>query len=86
MSNAQIQRMQENLRHLRLHRIGSLLESSLEEAAKNSLSYSDFLDQLLTEEVASKTEKNVAHAHLHGPLPLRQDPGELRLCLPALHR
>ena len=60
MSSAQIERMQEHLRHLRLHRIGSLLESSLEEAAKNSLSYSDFLDQLLTQEVASKTEKNVA--------------------------
>ena len=60
MSSAQIERMQEHLRHLRLHRIGSLLESSLEEAAKNNLSYSDFLDELLTQEVASKTEKNVA--------------------------
>ena len=60
MSSAQIERMQEHLRHLRLHRIGSLLESSLEEAAKHSLSYSDFLDGLLTQEVASKTEKNVA--------------------------
>ena len=58
--SAQIERMQEHLRHLRLHRIGSLLESSLEEAAKNNLSYSDFLDELLTQEVASKTEKNVA--------------------------
>lgn len=59
--SAQIERVQEHLKYLRLHRIGSLLESSLEEAAKNSLSYSDFLDGLLTQEVvASKTEKNVA--------------------------
>jgi len=60
MSSAQIERMQEHLKHLRLHRIQSLLEASLEEAARNSLSYSDFLDQLLAQEIASKTEKNVA--------------------------
>ena len=60
MSSAQIERMHEHLRHLRLHQIHSLLESSLEEAARSSLSYSDFLDGLLTQEVASKTEKNVA--------------------------
>jgi DNA replication protein DnaC len=58
--SAQIERMQEHLKHLRLHRIQSLLEPSLEEAARNSLSYSDFLDGLLSQEVASKTEKNVA--------------------------
>jgi DNA replication protein DnaC len=53
-------RLQENLRHLRLSKIYDLLESSLEEAAKNSLSYSDFLDRLLAQEVASKKEKNIA--------------------------
>jgi hypothetical protein len=41
--------MQEHLRHLRLHRIRSLLESSLDEAAQSSLSYSDFLYALLTQ-------------------------------------
>ncbi len=58
--NGQIERMQDHLKHLRLHRIQSILETSLEEAARNSLSYSDFLDGLLTQEIASKTEKNVA--------------------------
>ena len=58
--SAQIERMQEHLRHLRLQRIASLLESSLEEAAKHSRSSRDFLDGLLSQEVASKTEKNVA--------------------------
>lgn len=70
MSSAQIERMQEHLRHLRLHRIGSLLESSLEEAAKHSLSYSDFLDGLLTQGLQDREERR--HAHRHGPLPLRQ--------------
>lgn len=53
-------RIQENLKHLRLYRIHGLLESALEEASKNNLSYSDFLDQLLTQEVRAKTEKNIA--------------------------
>lgn len=58
--STQVARLQENLRHLRLSKIYDLLESSLEEAAKNSLSYSDFLDRLLAQEVASKKEKNIA--------------------------
>jgi DNA replication protein DnaC len=53
-------RIQENLKHLRLYRIHGLLDSALEEAAKNNLSYSDFLDQLLTQEIRAKTEKNIA--------------------------
>ncbi|HOI74683.1 MAG TPA: IS21-like element helper ATPase IstB [Syntrophales bacterium] len=53
-------RIQENLRHLRLHRIQNLLENSLEEASRNNLSYTDFLDQMLSQEVAAKMEKNVS--------------------------
>jgi DNA replication protein DnaC len=60
MSGTQLERIQENLRHLKLHRIHVQLESSLEEASKNNLSYSDFLDQLFSQEIASKQEKNVA--------------------------
>ena len=60
MSNAQIERMQENLKTLKLYKINDLLESTLEEASKNNLPYSDFLDNLLSEEVSSKKEKNIA--------------------------
>jgi DNA replication protein DnaC len=51
--------IQDNLRHLRLYRIQERLESALEEAAKNSVSYTDFLDGILSQEVASKQEKNI---------------------------
>jgi DNA replication protein DnaC len=59
MSTA-LARIQENLKHLRLSRILGLLESALEEASKGNLSYTDFLDQLLTTEVASKKEKYIS--------------------------
>jgi DNA replication protein DnaC len=58
--NAQIVRIQENLRHLKLHKIHNLLESSLEEASRNNISYCDFLDQMLAQEVSAKVEKNIA--------------------------
>jgi DNA replication protein DnaC len=52
--------IQENLRNLRLYRIQERLETALEEAAKNNVSYTDFLDEILSQEVASKQEKNIA--------------------------
>jgi DNA replication protein DnaC len=52
--------IQDNLRHLRLYRIHERLETALEEAAKNSVSYTDFLDEILSQEVASKQEKNIS--------------------------
>jgi len=52
--------IQDNLKHLRLNRIQERLETALEEASKSSLSYSDFLDQLLSQGVASKQEKYIA--------------------------
>ena len=60
MSQAQLLRMQENLKSLKLHKINDLLEGCLEEASKRNLSYTDFLDHLLSEEVSSKREKNIA--------------------------
>lgn len=55
----QLARIQENLKHLKLHKINGLLEGGLEEAARNNLSYSDFLDLLLSQEVTAKMEKNI---------------------------
>lgn len=60
MSSAQLMRIQEHLQHLKLQRIHEHLESRLEEASRNNLSYSDFLDQLLGEEVSAKKEKNIS--------------------------
>ena len=41
---------------------------------------------MLAEEVAAKTSKNVTMRTAHGPLPVRQAAGDLRLRLPALDR
>lgn len=60
MSSAQLSRIQENLKHLKLYKMHSIFESSLEEAAKGNISYSEFLDQLLSQEVSSKKEKNIS--------------------------
>jgi DNA replication protein DnaC len=59
MSPAQIERLQEHLTRLRLFKSRERLEALLQEAASKDVSYADFLDQVLTEEVASKTAKNV---------------------------
>ena len=59
MSPAQIERLQEHLSRLRLFKSRERLEALLQEAASKESSYADFLDQVLTEEVASKTAKNV---------------------------
>jgi DNA replication protein DnaC len=60
MSSAQLIRVQEHLKHLKLHRIADKLETRLEEASRNNQPYSDFLDQLLCEEVSAKKEKNIS--------------------------
>ena len=56
MSEPQLSRIQENLKHLKLHQISQLIETRLEEASKGNLSYTDFLDNLLSEEIVAKKE------------------------------
>ena len=51
MTPAQIERLQEHLARLRLFKSRERLEALLQEAASKELSYADFLDQVLTEEV-----------------------------------
>ena len=60
MSSAQLARIQDNLKTLKLYKTYDLLDTRLEEASKDNLAYSDFLDNLLSEEVAAKREKNIA--------------------------
>jgi DNA replication protein DnaC len=59
MTAAQLERLQEHLQRLRLFKSRDRLEALLQEASGKELSYADFLDQVLTEEVASKTAKHV---------------------------
>jgi DNA replication protein DnaC len=59
MKAAQLERLQENMAKLRLIKSQERLEALVQEAADKDLSYADFLDQLLTEEIASKTAKNI---------------------------
>jgi DNA replication protein DnaC len=60
MTPAQLERLMELLQRLRLFKCRERLEALLQEATARELSYADFLDAVLGEEVASKREKNVA--------------------------
>jgi DNA replication protein DnaC len=57
---AQLDRLGEHLRKLRLLKSGERLEALLQEAATRELPYAEFLEQVLGEEVAAKTAKNIA--------------------------
>jgi len=57
---AQLERLGEHLRKLRLFKSGERLEAMLQHAAAHELPYAEFLDQVLGEEVAAKTSKNIA--------------------------
>lgn len=60
MTPAQLERLQAHLQRLRLFTSRERLEAVLQDATTKELSYADFLDQILTEEVTAKTTKNVA--------------------------
>ena len=59
MKAAQLERLQEQMAKLRLTKSQERLEAVLQEAVDKELSYADFLDPLLTEELQSKTAKNI---------------------------
>ena len=59
MMAGQFERLQEHMAKLRLFKSRDRLEAVLQQATADELPYADFLDQLLGEEVASKTAKNV---------------------------
>lgn len=58
-NNPQLARITDNLKRLKLHKTSQRLESLLQEAGLNDVSYTDFLDQLLTEEISQKHEKQI---------------------------
>jgi DNA replication protein DnaC len=59
MNPAQLERLSEHLHKLRLFKSRERLEALLQQAAAKETSYADFLEQVLSEEVAAKTSKNV---------------------------
>jgi DNA replication protein DnaC len=60
MNAAQLERLGEHMTRLRLFKSRERIEALLQEDAAKEIAYSDFLDQVLSEEVAAKTTKNVA--------------------------
>src|ERR1700744_1813832 len=59
-SPAQLERLGEHLRKLRLLKSGERLEAMLQGAAARELPYAEFREQILGEEVAAKMSKNIA--------------------------
>ena len=71
MNPAQLERLADHLTKLRLFKSRERLEALLQQAAAEDMAYADFLEQVLAEEVAAKTSKNVtmrtAMAWMAGP-------------------
>jgi DNA replication protein DnaC len=59
MSAAQMERLHEHMARLRLFKSRERIEALLQKAAAEELPYADFLEQVLSEEVASKSAKNI---------------------------
>lgn len=57
--NAQLERLESQLSRLKLFHTREKLSSLLENASKHNASYSDFLEELLTDEVSTKNDKNI---------------------------
>lgn len=58
MSNTALERMQEQMRSLKLPRVADELPGLLQEASKKDLSYTDFLGELIARELAAKYERH----------------------------
>lgn len=69
MDNPQLAHIYENLQKLKLSKTFQHLETLLQDASKSELSYTDFLDKLLNEEVSVKYEKQIAMNTVMAKLP-----------------
>ena len=59
MNSVQLERLGEQLQCLRLFKSKERLEALLQQAVAEEISYADFLERVLCEELASKTAKNI---------------------------
>ena len=57
MTSTTIERLQEQIRTLKLQKVADELEGLLQEASRKELSYSDFLDELVRCEIAAKHDR-----------------------------
>jgi DNA replication protein DnaC len=69
MDNPLLERLDENLRTLKLYRTREHLESTLESAGRDNPPYAEFLARLLDDELAVKQEKQTALATSLAKLP-----------------
>jgi DNA replication protein DnaC len=72
MTNPQLARLHESLAKLKLVTIQARLETFLQEASAQEVTYADFLDRLLAEEVAAKSDKYVAMRTVMARFPYRK--------------
>src|SRR3990172_6063185 len=66
MPEPELARLYDSLRRLRLTKLLERVDTLLQEASQQDLTYAAFLDHCLAEEVASKTDRQVA---MHPPWP-----------------
>jgi DNA replication protein DnaC len=72
MPDLQLARLQDHLGKLKLFTLQTRLETLLQEASGQELTYADFLDRLLAEELAAKGEKYVAMRTVMARFPYRK--------------
>src|SRR5919199_4701276 len=72
MINPPLMRIAEHLQRLKLFRVQERLDTLLQEASAQDLTYPDFLDRLLTEEVTAKEEKHVTMRTVMARFPYRK--------------
>lgn len=74
------------LTRLKMEHLGYHVENLLEQAAKEELNYREFLCLALTQEWNGRHQRGVSVQAEAGPTIVGQDPGAVRLYLPAGHR
>lgn len=72
MIDPHLGRLQEHLGKLKLFTLQARVETLLQEASAQDVSYADFLDRLLAEEMAAKSEKYVAMRTVMARFPYRK--------------
>ena len=74
MSAGAIDRLQEQLKRLKLVRTAEQLSALLQEASKKELAYTDFLEDLLGRELTAKQERNTAMKTSMARFPFHKQP------------
>ena len=87
MTNPQLLRLRDHLGHLKLFTAQERLETLLQDAGAQEVTYADFLDRLLSEEMMAKGEKAVAMRTVMARFPYRQTLESLDYgCHPSVDR